>query len=1710
MDYFGINRSHHSLRFHVLRRLVGVAQKSDLSRFHDAIPELVAGRALATKEAEVLLAFVNGVRAGSSEFYDSINANLVAIFNASTGLYVDESELFAPTMVESCALRHHKCISQQISHNLAFYFAKSNNSSVLTNFFALCDQEWSRQDDMTKSEFVAYYGSLLGALEGVVQANVPSVIVPSTFSFLSSLCSSEYLAAVHEQLAQLQESFHLDTASLLKSVAEISALYSQESGADLANVCRFSEGQLVQLSESQQFHIDVQSDQVGLLQSAMNAHFHVLEFAFTQNDSYYDTVFGCLSRTIADPDVRGGPLAATLGRLAAILSGSSYQRLVQNFEILTEYFLRLDANNAFRSARQFADVCKMNFVDESSRIKLLYTLINKLTPEECALHQASTGDQSVLEWVASLLSATVAIVGAFESSDFSGLAISTLDQKLGTISEEVDSLLIETWGRLVRFLTSPKLEEVLELLVHADQKKHLRGSVENTRITIASECSDSALYRDHLLDLIVLTGDPAKRDSVSSLFAPLAALLTHAPPNETFTKATASKFHNAWFNLAALGFTINSLASKDLRSLTVIATHTPPLILDDSADHVESSLQLNPILCRNVDSGVLKIQHNYLSSLLSQKLFHERDSARVIFLGAAALLEELRTHGGTVSKLPHYFADSDIGFGQGHAPITQLTHRLTAQYVANLGFCRERSLLNVAQNLRELLVLSCDRVEPVRYAATEMVSRIINTIPAALCQHDALYVLLDCITLLDESVKNAVEDEFSPKAVFIAPTSGVTLKVSDNLSVRERSLSEFERLARSWISKISALLSPDLRSKLYTYLGSSKNTGRGCKFALEILSQGDTDDRFFSQFLLLSYYDSQKEEESFESVVARLRTAKNAKELQEAFAVGAPIIHKGSPDAIVVARESVKAPFRIFTEDAISAGIIFWHHTIRHQDLIRPIVVDEVVEQSILTVSRNRGLFSRRLDEVQPLWSEMEYAPSDKTKLARHEANFKAHLGPHVRLLDGFLRSCMHNSVLLNNIYMLMFSRLTISWLEGLIAQGSLHSLARNLRLDIIAYATEQVNFLRSNQNSSPYNHKLVHRIERLIIRAGNSWYNQPVPQWPFGSDSRVQSRTLRLLGQFSAYLSHRAGPETELLKTLVALEFNKISVWSNPLGSNSLMSASPIQPSHIHTAWQVNPHFAVHIGKEWCSHESHSYELLEELVSDHILAVAGCPEALDVYVQNRLSHGSLSPLIIFWCQVSPIESINLLSPIYGRNKAVMQFALRSLESHPITKCFFYVPQIVQQLRHDESGMVAEYILEAAKFSKKFSHQIIWNIMANMYMDDDGMIPDPMKPQLDRVLSKMKEQFSEEENVFYETEFKFFSEVTGISGKLKPYIKKSKAEKKERIDEEMSKIEVPENVYLPSHPNGTVIDIDRTGGKPLQSHAKAPFLASFKIRLDVEEVDEDNIMNVGRKTKDVWQGAIFKVGDDCRQDVLALQVISVFQSIFYLCGLDVYVFPYKVTATAAGRGVIDVLPNSVSRDMLGREAVNGLDQWFQSKHGGPNSIEFQRARLNFVKSMAAYSVISYLIQFKDRHNGNIMYDDDGHVIHIDFGFCFDIVPGGVRFEAAPFKLTKEMVRVMGGSSSALPFKWFEKLCIQVFLASRVYADDICRVVIPMLESGLPCFKGQTIKRLRERFVLHKSEAEAAEYMRSLVSKSYESNFTKGYDEFQRITNGIPY
>lgn len=192
---------------------------------------------------------------------------------------------------------------------------------------------------------------------------------------------------------------------------------------------------------------------------------------------------------------------------------------------------------------------------------------------------------------------------------------------------------------------------------------------------------------------------------------------------------------------------------------------------------------------------------------------------------------------------------------------------------------------------------------------------------------------------------------------------------------------------------------------------------------------------------------------------------------------------------------------------------------------------------------------------------------------------------------------------------------------------------------------------------------------------------------------------------------------------------------------------------------------------------------------------------------------------------------------------------------------------------------------------------------------------------------------------------------------------------------------------------------------------------------------------------------------------------------------------------------------------MGRAKINDLLSFFTMKFGPVESSDFQRARTHFIQSMAAYSLLCYIIQIKDRHNGNIMIDGRGCITHIDFGFLFDIGPGGVKFEPNSFKLSHEMVVLMGGKDS-VGFRHFRELTVKAFLAARPHARLIVETVALMLAAEFPSFKGPaTIDRLMQRFRIDLSEKKAAEYMMSVIDNACENARSIVYDEFQYRTNG---
>nr|CAD1842083.1 unnamed protein product [Ananas comosus var. bracteatus] len=262
------------------------------------------------------------------------------------------------------------------------------------------------------------------------------------------------------------------------------------------------------------------------------------------------------------------------------------------------------------------------------------------------------------------------------------------------------------------------------------------------------------------------------------------------------------------------------------------------------------------------------------------------------------------------------------------------------------------------------------------------------------------------------------------------------------------------------------------------------------------------------------------------------------------------------------------------------------------------------------------------------------------------------------------------------------------------------------------------------------------------------------------------------------------------------------------------------------------------------------------------------------------------------------------------------------------------------------------------------------------------------------------------------------------------------------------------------------------------------------------------------------RSVIVKSGDDCRQEHLAVQLVSHFYDIYQEAGLPLWLRPYEVLVTSSYTALIETIPDTASIHSIKSRFPNisSLRDYFLAKYGD-NSPNFKLAQRNFVESMAGYSILCYLLQVKDRHNGNLLMDEEGHIIHIDFGFMLSNSPGGVNFESAPFKLTRELLEVMDSDAEGTPsefFDYFKVLCIQGFLTCRKHAERIILLVEMLQDSGFPCFKGgpRTIQNLRKRFHLSLTEEQCVSLVLSLISSSLDAWRTRQYDYYQRVLNGI--
>ncbi|OQV25091.1 Phosphatidylinositol [Hypsibius exemplaris] len=255
---------------------------------------------------------------------------------------------------------------------------------------------------------------------------------------------------------------------------------------------------------------------------------------------------------------------------------------------------------------------------------------------------------------------------------------------------------------------------------------------------------------------------------------------------------------------------------------------------------------------------------------------------------------------------------------------------------------------------------------------------------------------------------------------------------------------------------------------------------------------------------------------------------------------------------------------------------------------------------------------------------------------------------------------------------------------------------------------------------------------------------------------------------------------------------------------------------------------------------------------------------------------------------------------------------------------------------------------------------------------------------------------------------------------------------------------------------------------------------------------------------------IVKCGDDLRQEQLAHQMLQLLQKIWETEKLKLWLRPCNILVTGKDQGMIEPIINAVSLHQIKKQSQLPLLQYFIREYGGQTTEEFFKAQLNFVHSLAAYCLVSYLLQVKDRHNGNILLDAQGHLIHIDFGFILSQSPRSLGFENSQFKLTPDFVDVLGGAGSDM-FEYYKLEMLKGLIATRKHCDKIISLFEVMQNADLPCFKNggsSVVNGLKQRLHAYSTEESLQQMVDAMVASSMASLTTKLYDDFQYYSNGI--
>eukprot|EP00924_Labyrinthula_sp_SR-Ha-C_P008719 augustus_masked-scaffold_2-processed-gene-0.15-mRNA-1 protein AED:0.03 eAED:0.05 QI:0/-1/0/1/-1/1/1/0/659 len=490
----------------------------------------------------------------------------------------------------------------------------------------------------------------------------------------------------------------------------------------------------------------------------------------------------------------------------------------------------------------------------------------------------------------------------------------------------------------------------------------------------------------------------------------------------------------------------------------------------------------------------------------------------------------------------------------------------------------------------------------------------------------------------------------------------------------------------------------------------------------------------------------------------------------------------------------------------------------------------------------------------------------------------------------------------------------------------------------------------------------------------------------------------------------------------------------------------------------------------------------------------------------------------------------------------IKEYSISILNRSTEEELSLFLIQIFQFFRYDKDHRISEIIFDRAMYSVELCSNLLWMFEVEVSFEKGTEKGTGSYSFLrEMFLNKLHENPEGKKQLLaWDYQASITRKILSLSAEIA--LSNEKAKQRNSILREMVSekgkarelLRFDQPMHLPLYPKLLAVGIDPTTARVIPSNTYPVVLdlmLAKKLRGGVEKPAQDG--KLGKKAKDSTyvKRIMFKSGDDIRQDQLVLQLFAVGDYLLKQVDMDMHLTIYKALPLSQEDGAIEFVNNSFAMTKVAAMYGNSIRLFlrkynpFPLKKSSEIITEFNldaglvrearedqihpHALHKFIKSCAAYCVLTYILGVGDRHLDNLMLKSSGELLHIDFGYILGRDPKSFHTD---IRLTKEMVITMGGRES-LGYRLFTEYCCQVFLIFRKNSDLFLNLISLMRDARIPDLSinqdyNLVLSRTRQKFLLDKSEAEAQEMLIRKIDQSADALAPVIYDLLHSMATAI--